>query len=707
MPFSSEDHDWKVAFTQSLLTIKRNSNTMGKNVAQKLIDSHLVEGEMEPGKEIGLKMDQTLTQDATGTMVMLEFEAMGLPEVKTELSAQYVDHNLIQSDFKNPDDHLFLRSACKKFGVYYSRPGNGVSHPVHQERFGIPGKTMIGSDSHTPAAGAIGMLAIGAGGLDVAMAMAGKPYTIKTPEIWGVKLTGELPDWVSAKDVILTMLQRHDVDGGVGRIIEYYGPGLDDLSCMDRHVIANMGTELGATSTVFPADDEVRRFLKSQGREEVFTEIKADEDAEYDHYEEINLSELVPMIAKPSSPGNVVPVREVEGQEIYQSYVGSSANPGYRDFAIAAEIVDDLQVHDRVSFDINPTSRQILENLMNEGHLQMLTRAGGRIHQAGCNGCIGMGQAPATGRISLRTVPRNFAGRSGTKEDAVYLVSPETAAASALTGKITDPRDLEDIYGMSYPDVSEPEELSINTDQIVPPPGRTHEGGYDSGDGQFDGQPGLGTGDVQGELELEKGPNVVSLPDFEGLPDTLDGPVLLKVGDDISTDHIMPAGSRILPYRSNIPEISKFVYYQVDESFYDRAMEYQDEGFFIVGGANYGQGSSREHAAIAPRYLGLRAVVAKSFARIHRQNCANFGILPLIFADENDYDKIDQGDTLKLENLREGIKDEAQKVTLHNETKDETYDLTHTLSSREVEMVLEGSQISVVKKEFAEEGEVA
>ncbi|PSQ68476.1 MAG: aconitate hydratase, partial [Bacteroidetes bacterium QH_2_67_10] len=496
-----------------------------------------------------------------------------------------------------------------------------------------------------------------------------------------------------------------DVDGGVGRIIEYYGPGLDSLSCMDRHVIANMGTELGATSTVFPADDEVRRFLKSQGREDAFTEIKADEDAEYDYHEQIDLSELVPMIAKPSSPGNVVPVREVEGKEIYQTYVGSSANPGYRDFAIAAEIVDGHQAHDRVSFDINPTSRQILENLMNEGHLQMLTRAGGRIHQAGCNGCIGMGQAPATGQISLRTVPRNFAGRSGTKEDAVYLVSPETAAASALTGKITDPRDLEDEYGMSYPSVSEPDELSINTSQMVPPPGREMPGMTEDqvvGDGHIDGEPGIGSADAQGEIELEKGPNVVSLPDFEGLPDTLDGPVLLKVGDDISTDHIMPAGSSILPYRSNIPEISKFVYYQVDESFYDRAMEHQEDGFFIVGGSNYGQGSSREHAAIAPRYLGLRAVVAKSFARIHRQNCANFGILPLIFADESDYDDIDQGDTLKLENLQEGIKDEAQRVTLRNETKDQTYELTHTLSPREIEMVLEGSQIGVVKKEFAD-----
>jgi len=655
---------------------------MGKNVAEKLIESHLADGTLdgvELGEEIELEMDQTLTQDATGTMVMLEFEAMGIPRVQTELSAQYVDHNLIQSDFKNPDDHLFLRSACKKFGVWYSRPGNGVSHPVHQERFGEPGKTMIGSDSHTPAAGAIGMLAIGAGGLDVAMAMAGKPYTINRPEVWGVKLTGELPDWVSAKDVILTMLERHDVDGGVGQIIEYYGPGLDSLSCMDRHVIANMGTELGATSTVFPADEEVRRFLQRQGREEVFQEIKADPDAEYDEYEEINLSELEPKIAKPSSPGNVVPVREVEGQKIYQSYVGSSANPGFRDFASAAEIVDGHQVHDRVSFDVNPTSRQILENLMNTGHLQMLTRAGARIHQAGCNGCIGMGQAPATDHISVRTVPRNFPGRSGTKEDMVYLVSPETAAASALTGKITDPRDLEDLYGMEYPNAQEPDDISINTDQLVEPP----------------------SADEAKALDLEKGPNVVSLPDFEELRDSFDLPVILKVGDDISTDEIMPAGSDILPYRSNIPKISEFVFTQVDESFFDRAMEYQDNGFAVVGGTNYGQGSSREHAAIAPRWLGTRVKIAKSYARIHRQNLANFGILPLLFKEDEDYESIEQGDTLQLRNLRDQIQS-GTDVEVTNADKDETYVVEHDLSERELKMVLNGSQISVVKQEFAD-----
>lgn len=673
---------------------------MAQNVAQKLIESHLVEGTMTPGEEIALKIDQTLTQDATGTMVMLEFEAMGLDRVRTELSAQYVDHNLIQADYRNPDDHLFLRSACKKFGVYFSRPGNGISHAVHQERFGIPGKTLLGSDSHTPAAGGMGMLAMGAGGLDVAMAMAGKPYTIRMPEVWGVQLTGRLPDWVSAKDVVLEMLRRHGVDGGFGRIIEYYGPGLEALSAMDRHVIANMGTELGATSTVFPSDGEVRRYLRSQGREDDWTEILPDEGATYDVHEEINLSELVPLMAKPSSPGNVVPVREEEGKEIYQSYVGSSANPGFRDFAVAAEIVKGKQVHDRVSFDVNPSSRQVLENLMNTGHLQMLTRAGGRIHQAGCNGCIGMGQAPATGRISLRTVPRNFPGRSGTKEDAVYLVSPETAAASALTGKITDPRDLEDLYGMRYPRIQEPDEVAINREQIVPPPA--------GGDGQveMEGQPMIGKVDNPIDegpdgFELEKGPNVVSLPEFGELPEALSGPVLLKVGDDISTDEIMPAGSRILPYRSNIPKIAEFVFEQVDETFFERSKEFQESGFFVVGGENYGQGSSREHAALAPRHLGLRAVLVKSFARIHRQNLTNFGILPLVFADPADFDRIEQGDELELTDVREGIRRENRTVKVYNRTKDETYEATHTMTPREVDMVLQGSQINVIKNELA------
>ena len=641
---------------------------MGLNVAQKLIESHLVEGDMRPGEEIGLKIDQTLTQDATGTLVMLEFEAMGLPRVRTELSAQYVDHNLLQTDFKNADDHLFLRSACRKFGVWYSRPGNGVSHPTHQQRFGKPGKTLLGSDSHTPAAGSIGMLAIGAGGLEVAMAMAGEPFYTRMPKIWGVKLTGELPDWVSAKDVILEMLRRHGVDGGVGKIIEYYGPGLANLSAMDRHVIANMGAELGATTTVFPSDGEVKRFLERGGRSGDWTELVADDDAEYDEHEEIDLAQLEPLIAKPSSPGNVVPVSEVAGRDVYQCYIGSSANPGLRDVGIAAMIVNGRQADDAVSFDINPTSRQILENLSQMGLLVPLLRSGARLHQTGCNGCIGMGQAPATGRISLRTVPRNFPGRSGTKEDSVYLCSPETAAASALTGKITDPRTLD----MDYPRFREPETLIVDADTLVQPPR-----------------------DGAGEA-LEKGPNIKPLPDFEPLPDALSGPVLIKTGDDVSTDEIMPAGAEVLPFRSNIPGISRFVFRQIDEDYAGRALERKEQGHFIVGGDNYGQGSSREHAALAPRYLGVKAVIAKSFARIHWQNLANFGILALTFADPDDYDGVEEGDELALAGLHEALENGGE-VTVENRTRGNAFACRHQLSPRQVEMVLEGSLLTVVR----------
>jgi aconitate hydratase len=647
----------------------REYKAMGKNVTQKLFESHLVEGRMIPGEEIGLKIDQTLTQDATGTLVMLEFEAMGIPHIRTELSIQYVDHNLLQEDFKNPDDHLFLRSACKKFGLWYSRPGNGVSHPVHMERFGMPGKTLLGSDSHTCAAGSLGMLAIGAGGLEVAMAMAGEPFYLKMPKIWGVKLAGEMPDWVSAKDVILEMLRRHDVDGGLGKIVEYYGPGLRFLSAMDRHVIANMGAELGATTSVFPSDKAVMTFLKSQGREQAFREIVADPDAEYDEYEEINLSELEPLIALPSSPGNVVPVREVAGREIYQSYIGSSANPGLRDFAITAMIVDGKQTHDRVSFDVNPTSRQILENMTATGILGKLIHAGARLHQAGCGGCIGMGQAPATGRISLRTVPRNFPGRSGTKEDLVYLCSPETAAASALTGVITDPRTL----GMAYPRFMPPKTELLNIEMLVPP--------------AQEGEP----------YDLEKGPNIKPLPQLEPLPDTLEGPALLKVGDDISTDEILPAGAKVLPFRSNIPAISRFVFSPIDETYYERAMGYQKQGSFIVGGSNYGQGSSREHAALGPRYLGVKAVIAKSFARIHLQNLSNFGILPLIFTDPDDWNKITQGDRLSIPDVRDSIC-RGNRVRVVNLTKNETYETEHQMTHYQVEMVLAGSLINLVKQ---------
>ncbi|MFH1700723.1 MAG: aconitate hydratase [Candidatus Zixiibacteriota bacterium] len=644
---------------------------MKYNVAQKLIEIHMVSGQLKPGTEISIKIDQTLTQDATGTMVMLELEAMNLNRVKTELSAQYVDHNLVQADFKNADDHLFLRSACKRFGIWYSRPGNGVSHPLHMERFGEPGKTLLGSDSHTCGAGALAMLAIGAGGLEVARAMAGEAFYFKMPKIMGVHLIGKLPDWVSAKDIILEMLRRHGVSGGVGKIIEYYGPGLESLTAMDRHVIANMGAELGATTTVFPSDWAVKAFLEQQDRGNAFNEMAADDDAEYDEHDEIDLSALEPLIALPSSPGNVVPVHEVAGKEIYQSMIGSSANPGLRDFAIAALILDGKRVHDRISLDINPSTRQVQENLMEMKLLGTLLHAGGRIHQAGCNGCIGMGQAPATGRISLRTVPRNFPGRSGTKEDAVYLCSPETAAASAITGEITDPRTLD----MDYPIFNEPKRVLINIDILTPPPSLDDHSVY----------------------ELEKGPNIKSLPNFDELQNTIEGPVLLKVGDNISTDEIMPAGSKVLPFRSNIEAISNFVFTQIDETFPQRALAYQDAGSIIIGGNNYGQGSSREHAALAPRYLGVRAVLVKSFARIHFQNLVNFGILPLIFAAPADFDRITQGDILVVKNVRDTIKNKKE-VIIQNKTKDHDYTANHNMSDRQVEILLAGGLINHIRK---------
>lgn len=642
---------------------------MSKNLSQKLIENHLVDGKMEPGHTIGLRIDQTLTQDATGTVVMLEFEALGLPRVKTKLSAQYVDHNILQEDSKNPDDHIFLRTASQKFGIWYSAPGTGVSHPVHMERFGIPGHTLLGSDSHTPAAGSLGMLAIGAGGLEAAMAMAGEPYHIEMPKIWGVKLTGKLPDWVSAKDVILEMLRRHNVEGGIGKIIEYYGPGLDELSAMDRHVIANMGAELGATTTVFPSDDEVKRFLKSQGREKDWVELKADEGCSYDEHETINLSELVPLIACPSSPGNVVPVSEVAGREIFQSYIGSSANPGIRDFVIPALMLDGEKVHDRVSFDVNPSSRQMLIYLTIKSYLSKLIAAGARIHQAGCNGCIGMGQAPATGRISLRTTPRNFPGRSGTREDSVYLCSPETATASALTGVITDPRTL----NKKYPKFKEPADIIISMGGLIPPLTDTSK------------------------IVIEKGPNIKPLPEFKALAETLNGPVLLKLGNDISTDEILPAGAKVLPLRSNIPAISKFVYFQIDEEFYERAIPYQKTGFFVVAGENYGQGSSREHAVIAPKYLGLGAILAKGYARIHRENLLNFGILPLIFANSKDYDTINQEDILEMPKVKKEL-ETCSEFTVVNKTRNLTYKMNCSLNSAEIKMILAGGRINLIKK---------
>ena len=649
---------------------------MSFNVTRKLIGSHLVSGEMTPGEEIAIQIDQTLTQDATGTLVMQELEALGLDRVRTEVSVQYVDHNLLQTDEKNAEDHEYLRTAAQRFGIWFSKPGNGVSHPTHMQRFGIPGKTMVGSDSHTPAAGSLGMLAIGVGGLEVALAMSGRPLHIRMPQVWGVRLDGELPEWCSAKDVILEMLRRHDVKGGVNRIIEYHGPGLASLTAMDRHVIANMGAELGATTTVFPSDEAVREFLRAEGREGDWVEVVADEGAGYDIEETIDLSKIEPLIAMPSSPGNVVPVREIAGAEIAQAVIGSSANPGLRDFAIAAAIVAGRQTAPQVSFDVNPTSREILADLTKMGAMTQLVIAGARIHQAGCMGCIGMGEAPASGRNSLRTMPRNFPGRSGTKEDSVWLCSPETAATSALTGVITDPRDWARQAQMDYPKLDLPEQHSVNTAMFVAP--------LDAEQARH--------------VELVKGSNISSLPELSPLPDEVEAPVLLKVGDNISTDEISPAGARALPFRSNIPKLAMFSFTQIDESYPERAQQAEGTGHIVVGGENYGQGSSREHAAIAPRYLGLRAVIAKSFARIHWQNLANYGVLALEFENPGEYDTIDQGDTLRIQQLRDAL---ANKDTLQvdNLTKKSTFTVRHRLSPRQVQDVLAGGLIARLAQE--------
>ncbi|WOX06821.1 aconitate hydratase [Microbulbifer pacificus] len=646
---------------------------MAKNLTQQLIERHLLSGRMQAGEAIQLKIDQTLCQDATGTMVMLEFEALGVAQVNAELSAQYVDHNLIQADFKNADDHLFLQSAARKWGLWFSRPGNGISHAVHMACFGVPGKTLLGSDSHTCAGGSLGMLAMGAGGLQVALAMAGMPYSLTMPEVVGVEVTGKLPPWVSAKDVILEMLRRYDVKGGVNKIFEYYGPGLENLTAMDRHVIANMGQEMGATASVFPADHNVRAFLCQQGRADDFTELQAEEGATYDHHDSLDLSRIEPLIACPSSPGKVVTVREVAGRPIYQSYIGSSANPGLRDFVVPARMVDGRRVPEQVSLDINPSTRQLLEEISRSGDLNRLLQAGARLHQTGCNGCIGMGQAPASGRISLRTVPRNFPGRSGTKEDKVYLCSPETATAGALTGKITDPRDMD----MDYPVFSEPEKLPDMRPLLQPPRDLSQE--------------------IPVAIELIKGPNIQPLPEFEPLPDKISGPILLKTGNNVSTDEILPAGTDILPLRSNIPAISHYTFSRIDDTFYKRAKQLDGDSF-VIGGENYGQGSSREHAAIAPRYLGVRAVIAVSMARIHRRNLINFGIVPLLFQKAEDLARLNQGDSLAVENFP-GQLQQGREIDVRL-ADGKTLQVTHDMSEEEVATVLAGGLINQVRKQI-------
>jgi len=638
---------------------------VGQTVTEKIIARHLVKGAMEPGTEIAIRIDQTLTQDATGTMAYLEFEATGMDRVRTELSVSYVDHNLIQSDFRNADDHRFLQSAAARFGLYFSRPGNGICHQTHLERFSAPGKTLLGSDSHTPTGGACAMLAIGAGGLDVAMAMAGQPFYLKMPKIVGIKLTGQLQAWVSSRDLILEILRRLTVKGGVGKVMEYFGPGVLNLSVTDRATVTNLGTELGATSSVFPSDERTLEFLTAQGRQSAWEQLEADADAVYAEVIEIDLATIEPMAACPSSPDNVKPVRELAGRPVHQVIIGSCANSSYRDIAIASEVLRSKAIHDEVSFEINPGSRQVLENLDANSLLLPLIHAGARIHQAGCLGCIGMGQAPSTDTVSLRTFTRNFPGRSGTKNDQVYLVSPETAVASAIKGQITDPRDLG-----SAPEVKMPDTFIINDSGIIPPPAD-------------------GSG-----IEIVRGPNIQPLPPFDPMPEDLTLNVLLKVGDNITTDHIMPAGAKILPLRSNIPAISEFVFSAIDADFHNRAK--QNVPGLVVGGENYGQGSSREHAALAPRYLGVRAKLVKSFARIHKANLVNFGILPLCFEDASDYELLEQAMTILIKGIRHRLLDGAEMITAELSNKKQIR-MRCELSDRERRIIAAGGLLGWVK----------
>ena len=642
---------------------------MALTVTEKILASHLVEGKLEKGEEIGLRIDQTLTQDATGTMAYLEFEATGIPRVQTELSVCYVDHNLVQSDFRNADDHRFLQSVARKYGLYFSPPGNGISHQIHLERFGAPGKTLLGSDSHTPTGGGLGMLAIGAGGLDVAMAMAGKPFYLIMPKIFGIRLSGKLPDWVSARDVLLELLRRLSVKGGVGYIMEYFGPGVRELTVTDRASITNFGAELGATTSVFPSDENTKSFLESQGRGDLWSPLTADEGARYDEVIDIDMSRLVPLIACPSSPDNVVEVTEVAGRPVAQVLVGSCSNSSLRDLMVVAKVLEREEIDNNVSFEINPGSRQVLENITALGDMLTLVRAGARVHQAGCLGCIGMGQAPPTGAISLRTFPRNFPGRSGTVNDQVYLCSPEVAVAAAVRGRIMDPRDLG-----AYPQFDLPQKYLPGDQRIEPP--REH------------GE----------EVEVIRGPNIAPFPEFEPLAASWQGIVLLKVGDNITTDHIMPAGAKILPLRSNIPAISEYVFNSVDLEFIKRAKDAAagDLGGMVIGGENYGQGSSREHAALAPRFLGVQVKLVKSFARIHKANLINFGIVPLTFADPGDYEELKQGALVEIPDIRRKISAGEKTLTVLIDQKPLQANLD--VSARHREILLAGGLLNWAKE---------
>ena len=640
---------------------------MGLTLAQKIIKAHLLSGDMTVGTDVGLKIDQTLTQDATGTMAYLEFEAMGVPRVKTEKSVAYIDHNTLQTGFENADDHRFIQSVAKKHGIWFSRPGNGICHQVHLERFGKPGKTLIGSDSHTPTGGGIGMLAMGAGGLDVAVAMGGGAYYISMPKMVRINLTGKLRPWVSAKDIILEVLKIMSVKGGVGKIIEYGGEGVKTLSVPERATITNMGAELGATTSIFPSDEITKAFLKAQGREEDWSEQKPDDDAVYDEVIDIDLSALVPMAACPHSPDNIKSISELAGQTVDQVCIGSCTNSSYRDLMIVASILKGKTVAENVSLAIAPGSKQVYNMLALNGALGDLIAAGARILECACGPCIGMGQSPNSKGISLRTFNRNFEGRSGTADGQIYLVSPETAAASALAGVFCDPTTLGE-----QPEIVMPEEFLIN-DNMVAAPAPVEE--MDS-------------------VEVLRGPNIKPFPTTQPLEDSIEAPCALKVGDNITTDHIMPAGAKILPLRSNIPAISNHCFTVCDKDFPARAKELQKS--VIVGGSNYGQGSSREHAALAPLYLGVKAVLVKSFARIHRSNLINAGILPLTFANEADYDEISQGDVLSMPDVKEAVK-AGSDIVITNKTTGKQIIAKCELTDRTKEIILEGGLLNYTK----------
>lgn len=653
---------------------------MGKNLTQKIIEKHFISGSLKSGEEVGIKIDQTLTQDATGTMVYLQFETMGIKRVKTELSVSYIDHNTSQADFKNMDDHIFLQSIAKKYGIYFSRSGNGICHQVHLEQFGIPGKTLLGSDSHTPTGGGLGMLAIGAGGLDIACAMAGTPFTFTMPQVVGVRLTGKLKRMCSSKDVILEILRRESVKGGVGRVFEYFGDGVSTLTVPQRATITNMGAELGATSSIFPSDNVTSEFLKLLGRENVWCELKADKDAEdtYEKIIEINLSEIEPMIACPHMPDVVVPVRQVEGVKIVQAAIGSCTNSSINDLGAASDILTGKTVNENVSLGISPGSSHVFNSAMKAGIIGNLVNSGARILESACGPCIGMGFAPASGGATVRTFNRNFKGRSGTKDGLVYLSSPETAAASALYGVITDPRKV-DVVLKDYSSFAAVEKGAVSG--IIPP--ATPE--------EFD------------SIEIVRGPNIKPCPKASPAEKEFEAEVLIKVEDNITTDHIMPAGVKVLAFRSNVPEISKFVFESIDPNFYDNAKR-AGKGV-IVGGENYGQGSSREHAALAPMYLGVKAVIVKSFARIHKANLINFGIVPLTFKDPLDYDKISKENKLYFPSFIEDIKS-GYEVKAINKTTGEELVFMHDLTTKTRDVVLAGGTLNYVELESQAKKEV-